>query len=134
MIEIRRQPAQLIYEPQTVRTRWFRLNNGQTCMYLIEPIEVEFAGWRNRELSEQQTTAEVRMTLLESGALLASFPFQSKLPGSLLTDPFTVWFQLDAPAIIPEGLLGKAINIAAGKHLTTQSLDSWMVFFRPHKT
>lgn len=136
MIDIRVHPESQIYLPQPTTTAWIRTSVKGTERYRLEMIEEASAidmnaGWRNRELVPSEGFAYAKLSLLESGAVLASFPLLGKIPGAIQADPYTVWFVLDAPATVPDGIFGREIEIAAGRHLMTASLGSWVVFFKP---
>jgi hypothetical protein len=136
MIRLRQQPETQPYLPQPTTTAWIRTSVKGTERYRLEVIEEASAidmnaGRRNRELVPETGFAYAKLSLLESGAVLASFPLLGKMPGVIQSDPYTVWFVLDAPALVPDGIFGREIEIAAGRHLMTSSLGSWVVFFKP---
>lgn len=136
MINIRIQPETKAYLPQATATRWVKTAMDSTEGYKLEVLEEPSAhylnaGCWNRELVRSAGIAYAKLSLLESGAVLASFPFLSAMPGVIQADPYTVWFVLDAPALVPAGIFGKEIEIAAGRHIMAPSLGNWVVFFRP---
>ncbi len=137
MILLRNRPEIQAYLPQPTTTAWIRTKVKGTERYRLEVIDEASAidmnaGWRNRELVQNTAFAYAKLSLLESGAVLASFPLLGIMPGSIQADPFTVWFELDAPATVPDGIFGREIEIAAGRHLMAPSLGSWVVFFKPN--
>ncbi len=129
MIHIRTQPETKPYLPQPTTLAWIKTRVAGAEEYRLELAKTHLdigmnAGWGQE--------ARAKTTLLESGAVLASFPLLGKLPGSIQPDPFTTWFELDAPALLPAGIFGREIEIAAGKHLMAPSLGNWVVFFKPN--
>ena len=138
MIHILHQPETKPYLPQPTTTAWVKTTISGAEGYRLEQIEEASAinmnaGWGNREPVQTRGLIYAKLSLLESGALLASFPLLGTIPGSIQTNPYTVWFVLDAPAIVPAGIFGREIEISAGKHLMASSLGTWVVFFRPRQ-
>jgi hypothetical protein len=136
MIRLSKQPEQKPYVPHPLTVIWKKNHLEEAEIYTLEYLEdaLEFdmnAGLWKRESALKNSNAYAKLSLLESGAVLASFPLMGCLPGVIQADPYTVWFVLDAPAIVPAGVFGKEIRIAAGRHLMTNSLGQWVVFFRP---
>jgi hypothetical protein len=136
MIHIRKQPETQSYVPQPASIAWIKTRMDNAEMYKLELIDdapaIDMnAGLRNRGLVPAPGLAYAKLSLLESGAVLASFPLLGKMPGNIQADPFTVWFVLDAPAILPANVFGREILFASGRHLMTTSLGNWVVFFRP---
>ena len=136
MIRLRTQPETKTYLPQPTTTAWIKTLEKGTERYILEVMEEASAtdmnaGWRNRGLVQSTSFAYAKLSLLESGAVLASFPLLGMMPGAIKVDPFTVWFVLDVPAIVPDGIFGQEIEIDAGRHLMTSSMGSWIVFFKP---
>lgn len=122
------------YQPEPVDTRWIKSGDGDG--YRIMPASAKhalpgYAGLRNREPELQETVVTSRITILESGAVLASFPLLGALPGAIMPDAFTTWFQLDFPALLPQGIFGKEVRINAGRHLMAPAPGSWVVLFKP---
>lgn len=137
MIHIRKTPEIKSYTPGSSGIAWVKTQIAGRERYELESIEHITggnAGLRNRRSTPSESLAYGKLTLLESGAVLASFPLLGTLPGQVQLDPFSVWFHLDAPAWLPACILGKELEIPAGRHLMTQAIDSWMVFFKPWKT
>jgi hypothetical protein len=139
MIHIVHQPETKPYQPHPVKIAWVRLRTNNSEIYRLEGVDVlQVLQENDHAAALSSVIPEVHpyatLTLLESGALLASFPLLGKLPGSIQADKFTVWFNLDIPAQLPAYVLGSDIEIAAGKYLMTQSLNAWVVFFKPSKT
>ena len=137
MIHIRQQPQTMPYLQPPVEAHWIKIREGLEEKYRLEawlPDQqlIGHAGWRNGGSERPDKPAHARIALLDSGALLASFPLLGALPGKIQPDAFTVWFMLDAPIWAPAGLFGKEITIPSGRHLMAQALDAWLVFFRPY--
>jgi len=130
MINIRIAPETKPYLPQPTTLAWVKTRISGTEEYRLEMIETASANNMNAGWGKG---AEVcaKLSLLESGAVLASFPLLGKMPGTIQPDLFTTWFLLDAPALVPAGIFGWEIEIAAGRHLMASSLGSWVVFFKP---
>lgn len=137
MIDIRIKPEIHIYQPLPATVSWTRVRDDYGERYQLEPAHnllktdtsqpprgIEGPVWTKH-------TVLSCITLLESGAILASFPLNGHLPGQIRPDTFSVWFHLDAPLHIQAGVFGKFIRIESGRHLMAQSLDSWMVYFKP---
>lgn len=136
MIHLLHPPEIRPYLHPPTNTAWVKTSlNGQPVYQLQEVGAVwasgTNAGLRDRELVQTKGFASAKLALLESGAVLASFPLLGALPGSIESDPFTVWFLLDAPVLVPTGIFGQEIWIEAGRHLMAFSLGSWVVFFKP---
>lgn len=137
MILITQQLEIKPYKPEPVDTRWFKSGSDADANYRIMPLlssqlDVSgYAGLRKREPELQDNAVKARITILESGAVLASFPLLGALPGHIKPDAFTTWFELDAPAILPEGIFGKEVRIQAGLHLMAPAPGSWVVLFKP---
>jgi hypothetical protein len=139
MIHIIKQPETKPYLPPSVKIAWVKIHFNNADIYSLEGVDA-LPVLKEKEQSILNTAAipenipYATLTLLESGAILATFPLLSKLPGSIQADKFTVWFNLDAPAHLPANVLGSALEIAAGKYLMTQSVNEWIVFFKPSKS
>lgn len=136
MIVLKKQPEIRTYLPQPATIAWIKTTVKGSERYRLEMIDEASAigrcsGRRNREPVQNTDYARAKISLLESGAVLASFPLLGVMPGSIQTDPFTVWFELDAPATLPDAIFGQKIEIPAGRHLMAPSLGSWIVFFKP---
>ncbi len=130
MINIRIAPETKPYLPQPTTLAWTKTRVSGTEEYRLEMIATAsanniHAGWG------KGAGVCAKLSLLESGAVLASFPLLGKMPGIIQPDPFTTWFMLDAPALVPCCIFGWDIEIAAGRHLMASSLGSWVVFFKP---
>lgn len=133
MIDIRNPPEVHEYQPQPTDAVWVKtcLNGDHAYLLKSAPTAFKIAGRRKWEPDSSEGAFSATLSLLESGAILASFPLRGPLPGKIEPDPFSVWFFLDAPAIIAAGVFGREIRIAAGRHLMASCLGTWIVFFRP---
>lgn len=136
MILITQQLEIKPYQPEPVDTHWVKSGNEPDANYCIVPTPVRqaapgYAGRRNRKPELTEDTVKARITMLESGAVLASFPLLSRLPGSIMPDAFTTWFVLDAPALLSAGVFGREVRIHAGRHLMAPAPGSWVVLFKP---
>jgi hypothetical protein len=128
MIHIRTPIETKPYLPQATTLAWIKTQISGLEAYRLETVQSLSANNLNAGSGQ---VVSAKTSLLESGAVLASFPLLGKLPGSIQPDPFTTWFELDAPALLPEGIFGLEIEIGAGRHLLASSLGTWVVFFKP---
>jgi hypothetical protein len=138
MIHIQTQPPIQPYRPASVFTSWGKAKLNGNEIYNLEFVEDALVnemntGPRNRWPVRTGAIAFAKLALLESGAVLASFPLLGKLPGIVSPDPYSVWFQLDLPTLIPAGIFGQEIRIDPGRYLMASSMGSWLVFFKPMK-
>ncbi|MEZ4894318.1 MAG: hypothetical protein R3A50_00540 [Saprospiraceae bacterium] len=137
MIHIRKQPETRPYLEQDVLVRWVQTQAADMEAYKLEELGIathigELVG-RKAGLVSKGEYAHSRLSLQESGAVLASFPLLGKIPGKIQADQFTVWFELELPALIPSGIFGKEIRFKAGRHLMASVLGNWVVFFKPER-
>jgi hypothetical protein len=75
--------------------------------------------------------AYAKLSLLESGAVMASFPIMGMVSGTIRSMLGAAWFELAAPLKLPAFVFGYDIEIPAGRHPIVFVLESWVVLFRP---
>ena len=78
--------------------------------------------------------AYARLSLMESGAVMATFPVMGMVTGTIRHLLGSTTFELATPFQIPEHLFGVAIEIPAGRHPLVFVLENWVVLFRPENT
>lgn len=78
--------------------------------------------------------AYAKLSLMESGAVMASFPVMSMASGAIRSMLGVAWFELAAPFQLPAFVFGYDIEIPAGRHPIVFILESWVVLFRPQNT
>lgn len=75
--------------------------------------------------------AFAKLSLMESGAIMASFPVMGMVSGTIRSMLGASWFELVAPLKLPAFIFGYDIEIPAGRHPIVFVLESWVVMFRP---
>jgi len=78
--------------------------------------------------------AYAKLSLMESGAIMASFPVMGMVSGTIRSMLGAAWFELASPLNLPEFVFGHDIEIPAGRHPIVFVLESWVVLFRPQNT
>jgi hypothetical protein len=75
--------------------------------------------------------AYAKLSLMQSGAIMASFPVMGMVSGTLRSMLGSAWFELASPLKLPAFLFGQDMEIPAGRHPIVFVLESWVVLFRP---
>lgn len=75
--------------------------------------------------------AYAELSLMESGAVMASFPVMGMVSGTIRSMLGAAWFELASPLKLPAFVFGHDIEIPAGRHPIVFVLESWVVLFRP---
>ncbi|MDX1910430.1 MAG: hypothetical protein SFV22_03035 [Saprospiraceae bacterium] len=75
--------------------------------------------------------AYARLSLMESGAVMAFFPVNSMVSDTIRRMFGATWFELEQPLILPAYVFGRDIEITAGRHPLAYVLENWVVMFRP---
>lgn len=75
--------------------------------------------------------AYAKLSLMESGAVMASFPVMGMVSGTIRSMLGATWFELAVPLELPAFVFGYDIEIPAGRHPLVFVLESWVVLFRP---
>lgn len=83
------------------------------------------------ESNQTKGCAYAKLSLMESGAVMASFPVMGMVSGTIRSLLGATWFELASPLKLPEFVFGHEIEIAAGRHPIVFVLESWVVMFRP---
>ena len=78
--------------------------------------------------------AFAKLSLMESGAVMASFPVMGMVSGTIRSLLGASWFELASPLKLPAFVFGHDIEIPAGRHPIVFVLESWVVLFRPQHT
>lgn len=78
-----------------------------------------------------QGCAYAKLMLMDSGAIMASFPVMSMVSGTIRGMLGAASFELATPFQMPAALFGYEIEIPAGKYPLVFVLESWVVLFRP---
>ena len=80
---------------------------------------------------EYSGCAYAKLSLLESGAVMASFPVMGMVSGTIRSMLGATSFELASPLNLPRFVFGHEIEIPAGQHPIVFVLESWVVLFRP---
>ncbi|MBX2893496.1 MAG: hypothetical protein KF734_21460 [Saprospiraceae bacterium] len=75
--------------------------------------------------------SEAKISILESGAIMASFPKKSISHDMITCMMGTTWINVAAPLTLPAKIFGHVIEIADGYHPAVPVLTNWVVLFRP---
>lgn len=75
--------------------------------------------------------AFAKLSLMESGAVMASFPVMGMVSGTIRSLLGATWFELESPLKLPAFVFGYDIEIPSGRHPIVFVLESWVVLFRP---
>ncbi len=75
-----------------------------------------------------------KLSLLESGAIMASFPVMGMASCTIRNMLGATWFELATPLILPAFVFGHDMEIPAGRHPIVFVLENWMVLFAPPHT
>ncbi len=75
--------------------------------------------------------AYAKLSLMESGAVMASFPVMGMVTGTIRSMLGAAWFELAAPLKLPAFVFGHDIEIPAGRHPIVFVIESWVVLLRP---
>lgn len=75
--------------------------------------------------------AYAKLSLMESGAVMASFPVMGMVSGTIRSLLGATWFELAFPLNLPAFVFGHDIEIPAGRHPIVFVLESWVVVFHP---
>lgn len=81
--------------------------------------------------SQYGSIAYAKLSLMNSGAVMASFPFMGMTSGVFKALYGAQWLALDAPLLLSAHVLGREIWIAEGRHPLVFVLENWVVLFRP---
>jgi len=83
---------------------------------------------------ESAGCAFAKLSLMESGAVMASFPVMGMVSGTIRSLLGATSFELGSPLKLPAFVFGYDIEIPAGRHPIVFVLESWVVLFRPQNT
>lgn len=84
--------------------------------------------------SNNSNCAYAKLLLMESGAILATFPVMGMVSNTIGRMLGANWFELAVPLSLPDFVFGYHIEIPAGRHPLVFVLESWVVLFRPENT
>jgi len=107
-------------------SRWVKTRFSGT-----EKYELTVLGKAKMEKEATHGFAYAKLSLMESGAVLATFPTMGMVSGTIKNLLGATCFELSAPLKLPASIFGHDIEIAAGQHPIVFVLDSWVVLFRP---
>lgn len=113
---------------QTPPTVWVktRLEGADTyCLTVMEKSKKSVQG-------ASSGCAYAKLSLMESGAVMASFPVMGMVSGTIRSMLGATWFELAVPLELPAFVFGFDIEIPAGRHPLVFVLESWVVLFRPN--
>lgn len=107
-------------------SRWVKTRFSGTDKYELTVLE--------KTENKQETApgfAYAKLSLMGSGAVLATFPTMGMVSGTIKNLLGTTALELSVPLILPASIFGHDIEIAAGPHPIVFVLESWVVLFRP---
>lgn len=118
---------------QTPPTVWVKTTLEGADKYSLRIME------KSRQAQQTHPSAAAgcayaKLSLMESGAIMASFPVMGMVSGTIRSMLGAAWFELASPLNLPEFVFGHDIEIPAGRHPIVFVLESWVVLFRPQNT
>ncbi|MFN0213642.1 MAG: hypothetical protein ACKVT2_05250 [Saprospiraceae bacterium] len=118
---------------QTQPSAWVKTRLEGTNKYSLTILE------KTRSPSPGNSTpsagcAFAKLSLMESGAVMASFPVMGMVSGTIRSMLGTTSFELAFPLKLPAFIFGHDIEIPAGQHPIVFVLESWVVLFKPKNT
>lgn len=76
--------------------------------------------------------AYAKLSLMDSGAVMATFPIASMVSCTIRRLLGVSWFELETTLHLPDFVFGHAIEIPSGRHPLVYVLENWVVLFRPN--
>lgn len=119
--------------PSVIPSVWVKTRLEGSDQYSLTVMEKTSISPRTPPAVKTPGCAYAKLTLLETGAVMASFPVMGMVSGTLRGMLGSAWFELSAPLNLPAFVFGKDIEIPAGRHPIIFVLESWVVLFRPSK-
>ncbi|MBN8679761.1 MAG: hypothetical protein J0M29_16155 [Chitinophagales bacterium] len=116
----------LTIKPGTV---WVRTQLEGAERYTLRVLER--SGGNFPDLPEGATCAYAKLTLLDSGAIMAFFPITAMVSAQAKLLLGATWLELATPLVLPDFVFGFDMEIPAGRHPLVFILESWVVLFRP---
>jgi hypothetical protein len=113
-------------QKQTAPSRWVK-----TLISGSDKCQMTLLGQGDTRPPQDGGVAYVKLSLMDSGAVMASFPVMGMASGAFKALYGAQWIDLDTPLILPAPVLGQEISIAAGQHPLVFVLENWVVLFRP---
>ncbi len=118
---------------QTPPSAWVKTRLEGTEKYSLTVMEKTKLP-QNAQPRETAGCAYAKLSLMESGAVMASFPVMGMVSGTIRSMLGATWFELASPLNLPAFVFGHDIEIPAGRHPIVFVLESWVVLFRPQNT
>ena len=115
---------------QTPPSTWVKTRLEGTDKYSLTVL-AKSGSPRKTNTGETAGCAYAKLSLMESGAVMASFPVMGMVSGTIRNMLGSTWFDLALPLKLPEFVFGHDIEIPAGRHPIVFVLESWVVLFRP---
>jgi hypothetical protein len=118
--------------PQTPKTpsvpsTWVRTSVEGTERYSLTIMEKT----RPPKGPDRPCCAYAQLSLMESGAIMATFPVMGMVSDTIRSMLGAAWFELATPLQLPAFVFGQDIEIPAGRHPIVFALESWIILFRP---
>ncbi len=115
---------------QTPPTTWVKTRLEGADKYSLTVMEKTKLPQQSNP-GESAGCAYAKLSLMESGAVMASFPVMGMVSGTIRSLLGAAWFELASPLKLPAFVFGHDIEIPAGRHPIVFVLESWVVLFRP---
>ncbi|MBL7809792.1 MAG: hypothetical protein JNN28_18365 [Saprospiraceae bacterium] len=112
---------------------WVRTRMEGTDLYTLTVLDRKSIGILE-STSEASICAYAKLTILDSGAIMAFFPLSAMVSVQAKLLMGATWFELAEPLVLPAFVFGFDIEIPAGRHPLVFILESWVVLFRPNIT
>lgn len=119
-------PSEGAKQKQTAPSRWIKTLIGGS-----EKPQLALLGKDEKPLPEQGRVAYAKISLMDSGAVMASFPLMGMASGAFKALYGARWLVIEKPIALPASVFGREISIAAGEHPLVFVLENWIVLFRP---
>ena len=117
-------------KPQTPPTVWVKTRLEGADQYSLTVME-KTKPKTPRTSNVSAGCAYAKLSLMESGAVMASFPVMGMVSGTIRSMLGSAWFELATPLQLPASIFGHDIEIPVGRHPLVFVLESWVVLFRP---
>ncbi|MBC7774100.1 MAG: hypothetical protein H7246_01575 [Phycisphaerae bacterium] len=114
---------------QTQPTAWVKTRLEGADKYSLTIMEK--ARLPTQATQDSAGCAFAKLSLMESGAVMASFPVMGMVSGTIRSLLGAAWFELSSPLKLPAFVFGYDIEIPAGRHPIVFVLENWVVLFRP---
>jgi hypothetical protein len=124
------QPNPLKRTEAPMPTAWAKVFSTEDNKYNLRILGPEALS-PAPEQHKSSVCAYARLSLMESGAVMAFFSVNSMVSDTLRRMFGAIWFELEQPLVLPACVFGREIEIMAGQHPLAYVLENWVVLFRP---